>query len=169
MLSKPMKRYVMSNDKKGFDTDTRNAYNKRLREYAVEAIKDLALLAEKLPEKEQAIIFNDITISPFFQNLFCFACKNPEDKNKTPGELLKTMGQEHYQERQQRILRLCYEAMNAIGDTFNATHLAPHETNFLNLAGHNETLPVLAGVKAVYLAAFYLPPQAHRSKKAMEK
>ncbi len=36
-----MKQYVMSQEKKGYSKETQNVYNNRLRNYAVEALKDL--------------------------------------------------------------------------------------------------------------------------------
>ena len=53
-----MKQYVLTQEKKGYNKDIQNVYNSRLKSYAVDALKDLALLAEKLPEDELKDIFN---------------------------------------------------------------------------------------------------------------
>ena len=59
ILTKPMKKYLLSDSKKGYKENVQSAYNRRIVEYARKGIEDLVLLAEKLPEELQARIFNE--------------------------------------------------------------------------------------------------------------
>jgi len=70
LLSKGMKKYVLSEDKSGYDKGTQNTYNYRLRIDVREAIEDLTMILQKLPESELEGLFNDRTMAPFFEALF---------------------------------------------------------------------------------------------------
>ena len=63
-----MRKYVES-DKKGYTKEIQSIYDRRLKRYAVQALKDLALLAEKLPEEQQVEIFSERNMCPFFAKL----------------------------------------------------------------------------------------------------
>jgi hypothetical protein len=163
LLSKSMKQYVLNKEKNGYNKEIQNVYNNRLRAYAIQALKDLALLADKLPEAEQAQVFNNNTMAPLFQSLFSFSGDKPGHNLQTIEDLSKKMDQEQLQKRRSRILLLCYETVNVIGDTMNAHNIAPYEMSILLNAGQNDALPALTGTKAVYLKGFglhQLPPRA---------
>jgi hypothetical protein len=70
MLTKGMRKYVLSEDKSGYDKGTQNTYNYRLRIDIKEAIEDLTLILQKLPESELENLFNDGTLAGFFEALF---------------------------------------------------------------------------------------------------
>jgi hypothetical protein len=53
MLGNSMKKYVMSENKNGYSKQVQSVYNNRIKNYANLALKDLALLAERLPEDQQ--------------------------------------------------------------------------------------------------------------------
>ena len=59
MLGNSMRKYVMSENKNGYSKAVQSVYNSRIKTYAKQALQDLALLAEKLPEDQQAEIFNE--------------------------------------------------------------------------------------------------------------
>ena len=163
MLSKSMEKYVKNIEKNGYSKEIQNVYNNRLKTYALQALKDLSLLADKLPEAQQAQVFNDTTMAPFFQNLFNLSDNEAGHQSEAIKDLSKKMDQDQLQKRRSRILLLCYEAVNVIGDTLNAHNLAPYEMSILLNAGQNDALPALTGTKAVYLKGFGLhqfPPRA---------
>jgi len=90
-----MREYVNRNGNNGYDKETQNVYNMRLRTYAQQAIKDLALLAEKLPEDQQKQIFNTKNMWPLIRNIY--RAKNKENMN---------VENEEFQQRCHRILSL---------------------------------------------------------------
>ena len=140
----------MSKDKNGY---AKGMYNKRLREYAKQAIKDLTLLAENLPEDQQTQIFNSDAMRPLFKSLFSLLQNNIVSQTQT-NQASNPKTRAELEERRERLLKLCFEAINEIGLTMNAHSLAPYEMSILLSAGQNETLPALTGVKAVYLKGF---------------
>jgi len=144
VLSKSMKQYVMSQEKKGYSKETQNVYNNRLRNYAVEALKDLALLAEKLSEEELQDIFNEKTLSPLIKNIFRAKIKdNYEEKE--------------FEQRRQRIMRLSWDTLTEIGFRDNAWNLAPDVMNILIKAGLHENFDTFVGLKAIYIKGFNQP------------
>jgi len=161
LLSKSMKQYVLNKEKIGYNKETQNTYNNRLRDYAIQAIKDLTLLANKLPEAQQDQIFTDNTMRQLFRSLFNLLNCNAANQAKTIEDLDKVMDEEQMQKRRSRILLLCYEAVNEIGS--RGSYLAPYEMSILLQGGQSNSLPVLTGTNAVYLKAFslhQLPPKA---------
>ena len=141
MLSKSMKQYVMNQEKNGYNKETQNVYNNRLKNYAIDALKDLALLAEKLPEDELKDIFNKKTMSPLLRNVFRAKLKgNYEEKE--------------FDQRRQRILRLSWYTLSEIGFKDNAWNLAPDVMNILIKAGLHETFDTFVGLKAIYIKGF---------------
>lgn len=135
-----MRKYVMSEKKKGYNKQTQNVYNSRIKNYAVQALKDLALLAEKLPEKQQAQIFNEDTLSALVYGILRF-------------QTMQQIDEKEAQRRQSRILSLCYLILNEVGYRENAWSLAPDIMNIL-VMGASETVPTITGLKAVYLKGF---------------
>ena len=81
MLTDAMRNYVKNEKKVGYTKEVQNTYNYRLKNYTIQALKDLAFLAEKLPEEEQAKIFNRENVSPFLQKLFSLK-SNDEEKRR---------------------------------------------------------------------------------------
>jgi hypothetical protein len=141
VLSKSMKQYVMNQEKNGYSKETQNVYNNRLKNYAIDALKDLALLAEKLPEDELQDVFNEKTLSPLIRNIFRAKIKdNYEEKE--------------FEQRRQRILRLSWDALSEIGFRDNAWNLAPDVMNILIKAGLHETFDTFVGLKAIYIKGF---------------
>ncbi len=141
MLSKSMKQYVMSKDKNGYSKDVQNVYNNRLRNYAGQALKDLALLAENLPEYQQEQVFNVVNLSPFIRNVFKVRAKeNYETKE--------------FEQRRKRILSLSWDALSIIGFSDNAWNLAPDVMNILIKAGLHETFDTFVNLKAIYIKGF---------------
>jgi hypothetical protein len=146
-----MRKYVMSDRKNGYNKQTQNVYNSRIRNYAVQALKDLALLAEKLPEKQQAQIFNEDTLSALVYGILRFRTVQQIDEKEA-------------RERQSRILSLCYLVLNEVGYRENAWSLAPDIMNILVMGGSSETVDTITGLKAVYLKGFskqQKPPVSH--------
>jgi hypothetical protein len=80
MLTKSMRKYVLSKDKAGFDLDTQRMYNSRLRRYVKSAIEDLSLVAKNLPEKELQELFNAKTMSTLFRDIFEIEIADMEEK-----------------------------------------------------------------------------------------
>lgn len=68
MLTKKMRRFVNGNGA-GYSAEVRKAYYRRLETYVEEALKDLELLARKLPEDNQRFIFTDELLRPFINSL----------------------------------------------------------------------------------------------------
>ena len=144
MLTKSMKQYVLTQEKKGYNKETQNVYNSRLKSYAIDAIKDLALLAEKLPEDELKDIFNEKTMKPLIRNVF-------------RGKIKENYEQEELEQRVQRILKLSYDTLSTIGFRDNAWNLAPDVMSILCKAGLHETYDTIVGLKAVFIKGFSQP------------
>jgi len=141
-----MKKYVLNDSKKGYTAEAKSTYNRRIVEYVRKGLKDLTLLAEKLPEDLQAQIFNVETLRPLIGNLFRL---RHQVKETYSSEELKEM-----EERRKRILQLCYVTVGIIGYSPNARDLAPEIMDILEKAGLKETFDDLVGLKAVYLAGY---------------
>jgi hypothetical protein len=141
MLGNAMRKYVMLEKKNGYSSQTQSVYNIRIRNYAVRALRDLALLAEKLPEKQQATIFNEEALSPLVRQVLRFRTSREIDKKEA-------------EERRARILGLCCEILDEIGFGENALDLAPDIMNLLMMGGQSETLPTITALKAIYLKGF---------------
>jgi hypothetical protein len=153
LLSRSMKKYVLNREKSGYNKETQNVYNNRLRTYAIQAIKDLTLLASKLPEAQQTQIFNDETVGPFLRVLFSFSGDNRQERME---DVCRRMNSEDSEAKRSRILKLCYEAMNEIGWDMNGHYFAPYEMNILLNAGMSEGLPAFTGMRAIYLKGISL-------------
>jgi len=141
MLSKSMKQYVMNKEKTGYSKEVQNVYNNRLKTYAVQALKDLALLAEKLPEDQQKDVYNEGNMSPLIRNIFRAKIKENYEK-------------EEFEQRRKRILRLSYDALSEIGFRDNAWNLAPDIMNVLVKAGLNEIFDTMVGLKGIFIKGF---------------
>lgn len=150
VLTEPMKKYLLNDSKKGYTAEVKSAYNRRIVEYARTGIKDLTLLAEKLPEEMQAKIFNEDTLRLLIGNLFRLRQQVKENYSE---EELREM-----EERRKRIVQLCYLALEIIGYTPNAWDLARNVMDTLTKAGLHETFDTLIGIKAIYLEGFKKSP-----------
>lgn len=140
-MSKSMKQYVMNEEKTGYSKEMQNVYNNRLKTYAVQALKDLALLAEKLPEDQQKDVFNLENVSPLIRNIFHAKIKeNYEEKE--------------FEQRRKRILCLSWTALSDIGFRDNAWNLAPDIMSVLVKAGLNENFETMVGLKGIYIKGF---------------
>jgi hypothetical protein len=151
ILTKPMKKYLLSDDKKGYTAETRSSYNRRMVDYAISGISDLLLLAERLPEGMQAEVFNEETLAPLMRNLFRLIVKEHAEVVEFP-----EINREELEKRRARVLALCYTVLDEIGDSFNARNLAPDVMKILTEAGPSETLPTITGLKAVYVKGLSL-------------
>jgi len=136
-----MRKHVISAKKNGYNKQTQNVYNNRIKDYVTRALRDLALLAEKLPEKQQAQIFNEDTLSALVYGILRFRTVQQIDEKEA-------------RERQSRILSLCYLVLNEVGYRENAWSLAPDIMNILVMGGSSETVDTITGLKAVYLKGF---------------
>ena len=151
MLGNSMRKHVISAKKNGYNKQTQNVYNNRIKDYVTRALRDLALLAEKLPEKQQAQIFNEDTLSALVYGILRF-------------RTVKQIDEKEARERQSRILSLCYLVLNEVGYRENAWSLAPDIMNILVMGGSSETVDTITGLKAVYLKEFskqQRPPVSH--------
>ena len=117
ILSDPMKKYVLAKDKRGWN---KSAYNSRLREYAIQGLEDLALLANQLSEEQVHEIFNEKTLSSFFKALFNIkiSAKDHEEwkKIKKTKKLLR---------KRKRLLKICWMLLTLIGDYNFTLNLVP--------------------------------------------
>jgi hypothetical protein len=87
MLTKPMRKYVESKTKVGYDKHMQDVYDDRLWKYATEALKDLKLLAEKLPEEQLEKIFSVENTQPFLGALLALKSDNEEKRRERIIEL----------------------------------------------------------------------------------
>jgi hypothetical protein len=111
MLTKAMRKYVETEDKKGYN---KSEYDTRLTKYATGAIEDLTFLAHKLPEDLQDELFGEKLLK-FFEALFSFSPDYFEDKNK-----------EVLEQRRRRLLMLSHGMiLRVFGDMTTAHILAP--------------------------------------------
>ncbi len=142
-----MRQYVNRNgNNSGYEKETQNVYNMRIRHYAQQAIKDLALLAEKLPEDQQKQIFNKKTMWPLIRNIY--RAKNRDGQNTED---------EEFRKRCHRILNLSFDTMMEIGFKDNAWYLARDVMKILVNAGLHETFDTFVDLKAIFIAAFNQP------------
>ena len=108
ILTKPMKKYVLSETKQGYNV---SEYNKRILEYALKGLSDLTLLAEKLHEDQKARVFNRETLQPLFKAIFRL-----EIQAKDHQEYLRLKSSKEIVKKRRRLLRLCDLVLSLIGD-----------------------------------------------------
>jgi hypothetical protein len=108
ILTKPMRKYVLSETKQGYNI---SEYDRRIVEYTSKGLEDLTLLAQELPEEQQAKIFNKETLQPLFKAIFRL-----EIPAKDHEEYLKIKSSEEIVKKRKRLLGLCDSALNLIGD-----------------------------------------------------
>lgn len=144
ILTEPMKKYLVNDSKKGYTAEAKSTYNRRIVEYAVRGLKDLTLLAEKLPEDLQAEIFNETNLRSLMKSIFTARIKKDYEKTE-------------FEQRRERILRLSYETLAEMGFRDNAWDLAPDVMEILINAGLHETFDTIVGLKAIYIKGFSMP------------
>jgi len=139
-----MRKYVLSERKNGYSSQVRNVYNYRIKKYAVQALKDLALLVQKLPEDQQAEIFNEDNMRDLLRALFKLDPKLWEDK-----ELLR--------KKRRRLLPLCYDIIMLFNNSTFAGLIAPMQYDVMAKEGGH-----LAHLKAVYYRSLISPEEEER-------
>ena len=128
MLGNSMRKYVMSENKNGYSKQVQSVYNSRIKTYAKLALQDLTLLAQKLPEDQQAEIFNDGNVA----NLLTAIIKlNPDQMTHLNND--KALAKK----KRQRLLPLCYDLITSLNN-YNLAHLlAPIGTRYMIKEGDN--------------------------------
>ena len=139
MLGNSMRKYVMSENKNGYSKQVQSVYNNRIKTYAKRALQDLSLLAQKLPEDQQAEIFHDQNITSLFKALL----------KLTPAELTELEENRALaKKKRERLLPICYELITLLNN-FNLAHvMAPVGTRYMIKEGGQ-----LAFLKAIYYRA----------------
>lgn len=137
MLSKAMIKYVMSEDKKGYTKETQAVYDRRIRQYIKKTLKELTLIAQKLPEKLQDDVFNHSTLIPFFKELL----RLRYDPKMTEKEL---------ETRRKRLLQLCRGFLSNLGSLKNAYDLAPNAMKHLKWSPRSR-IPAINSLEAIYI------------------
>ncbi len=136
MLGNSMRKYVMSENKNGYSKQVQSVYNNRIKNYAKIALRDLALLAQKLPEDQQTEIFNDQNIRNLLRALLKL---NPAKLTELNDNRVLV------KKKRQRLLPLCYELITLLNDPNLAYVMAPVGTRYMIKEGGQ-----LAFLKAVY-------------------
>jgi hypothetical protein len=156
-----MNKYVMNKTKTGITKEAQTTYNSRLANYAVQAFKDLELLANELPEDLQNKIFNEENMQKVFKALFTLL-----KGSVFVSDIKMTNEQrEGLQKRRERILNLCYSALEVIGGLHNAWNLTGDIMQTLTQTGSADVLPTITGLRAVYFGGLRI----HQVKKQTEK
>jgi hypothetical protein len=136
MLGNSMRKYVMSENKNGYSKNVQAVYNSRIKRYAKQAIQDLALLAEKLPEDQQAEIFNDENFSRLFTTILRLGSEEIT-------QLLKD--KEAAKKKRERLLPFIYRMISLLNDSNLSWFIAPVGSRYMRKEGGH-----LANLKAVY-------------------
>ncbi len=131
MLGNSMRKYVMGEKANGYTKEVRSVYNYRVRKYAIQALKDLALLAQKLPEDQQAEIFNEQNMRDLFRAIL-----------KLPNTLIND--ELLQKQKRQRLLPICYELITLLDDSTFCHLIAP--TVWPVMRNEKGQLPFLRGV-----------------------
>jgi len=144
MLGNAMRKYVMSERKNGYSSQVQNVYNYRIKKYSVQALKDLALLVQELPEDQQAEIFTKENMYELLKAMFKLDSKLWEDK-----ELLR--------KKRRRLLPLCYDVIMLFNDPTFAALVAPLQCDVMIKEGGH-----LSFLKAVYYRSLISPEEEER-------
>jgi hypothetical protein len=134
-----MRKYVMSENKNGYSKQVQSVYNNRIKNYAKLALRDLALLAQKLPEDQQTEIFNDQNIINLLSALLKL---NPAQLTELNDNRVLV------KKKRQRLLPICYELITLLNDPNLAHVMAPVGTRYMIKEGGT-----LSFLKAVYYRA----------------
>src|SRR3990172_8390495 len=136
MLGNSMRKYVMSKNKNGYSKQVQSVYNNRIKKYATLALKDLTLLAQKLPEDQQTEIFNDQNITSLLAALLKLSPAQLTELNDNRVLAKK---------KRQRLLPLCYDLITLLNDSNLAHLIAPVGSKYMIKEGGH-----LAHLKAIY-------------------
>ena len=136
MLGNSMRKYVMSENKNGYSKQVQSVYNNRIKKYANLALKDLTLLAQKLPEDQQSEIFNDQNITSFLTALLKLSPAQLTELNDNRVLVKK---------KRQRLLPLCHDLITLVNDSNLAHLIAPVGSRYMIKEGGQ-----LAYLKAIY-------------------
>jgi hypothetical protein len=131
-----MRKYVMSEKKNGYSKQVQSVYNSRIKAYAKLALQDLTLLAQKLPEDQQAEIFNDKNIANLLAAIIKLSPVQMTQLNDDKGLAKK---------KRQRLLPLCYDLITHLNDSNLAHLIAPVGSRYMIKEGGQ-----LAFLKAIY-------------------
>jgi hypothetical protein len=136
MLGNSMRKYVISENKKGYSKAVQAVYNCRIKTYAKQALQDLALLAEKLPEDQQTELFNSANTLPFFKALL----------TQTPEEITRLAEDKSLaKKKRQRLQPLTYNIITLLNDSNLSWLIAPVGARYMIKEGGH-----LAHLKAIY-------------------
>ena len=136
MLGNSMRKYVMSENKNGYSKAVQAVYNNRIKTYAKQAIQDLALLAEKLPEDQQADVFNSENMKSLFKAIL----------KPSPEEITQlTQNKELAKKKRNRLRPLTYEIITLLNDSNLSWLIAPIGARYMTKEGGH-----LAHLKAIY-------------------
>lgn len=136
MLGNSMKKYVMSENKNGYSKAVQSVYNNRIKTYAKQALQDLALLAEKLPEDQQTEIFNKENTWELIRAIF-----RQSSEEMTRLEQDKAL----MKKKRDRLLPICYNIIAELNESNLAHLLAPVGDRYMIKEGGQ-----LAHLKAIY-------------------
>jgi len=136
MLGNSMRKYVMSENKNGYSKAVQSVYNSRIKTYAKQALQDLTLLAEKLPEDQQTEIFNEKNI---WQLLRAILKQNSEEMTQLHQD------KELAKKKRERLLPFCYNLITLLNDSNLAHLLSPVGDRYMTKEGGH-----LAHLKAIY-------------------
>ena len=107
IITKPMRKFVLSPSKKGYN---QSEYYSRIIRLAKKGIEDLTFLLENTPERLQSQIFDEQNLNQFFQKLFRFRSTDEASK----------------EQKRLRMLKICNLALSQIAHVDNGPTLAPN-------------------------------------------
>lgn len=107
IITKPMRKFVLSPSKKGYN---QSEYYSRIIRLAKKGIEDLTFLLENTPERLQSQIFNEQNLNQFFQKLFRF----------------RSTDEASMEQKRLRMLKICNLALSQIAHVDNGPTLAPN-------------------------------------------
>jgi hypothetical protein len=125
-ISKPMRKYILSKDKAGYNKDKKRNYNNRIRDYSWQAIRDLAFIAKNLPEEQQEEIFNSKSLEPLIRELFTL--KIDGDSHE---EYKQNKNSEAIKKKRKRLLGIAGMTLRAVGETCFVRSLLPDQMSQL--------------------------------------
>ena len=124
MLSEPMREYVNTKNKNDkYNKNVQAVYNSRIRKEIDLALKDLAFLAETLPEKQLEKIFSAKTLKPFLKALFRLELKARDHKDWLQKK-------KELKPKRDRLLKLSGAVLRIVGDGRFAVALLPESLRF---------------------------------------
>jgi hypothetical protein len=126
----PEMRKLLETDWAGLDSDTRSVYMTRLKHQTAQIIKDLTLIANKMPEKHLADITKGLTaerLKPLIR-----AILQPATGPYLPSRRLKKDDKQLWEQRRVRIQQICEVMIKELWDVTNA--IAPNASHYLGAA-----------------------------------